>query len=300
MPKASSHFWWLPTSLSVVLSTLGILALAKHAFVTWSLSAPLELVMAAYNSTMQLLLGWAHPYLQAALTWLGSFIGWRPTLYPHWRDVFVVLSLIGIGLGRVYWLAGTRNASALARPALFAAVFGAAVTALAAGMLPLQTRDLMTQLLIAASVGLAVLPFLIPFRLRDRKIRLLGLTWEDQLFAAIAIALAALVTWLLSLVVGSAAGLGLAGIASVVVLFGLVLLVAGWAAVRRSRLVVAGGLRPAAGLGLRPPPELRAAALAQEEENGKFWLLWGLTILGGFVGALCVFAVDAGLKLLGA
>ena len=109
MPKASSHFWWLPTTLSIVLSTLGILALAKHAFVTWSLSAPLELVMAAYHATMQLVFGWAQPYLQAALTWLGSFIGWRPTLYPHWKDVFVVISLLGISAGRATWRAGTRR-----------------------------------------------------------------------------------------------------------------------------------------------------------------------------------------------
>ena len=93
MPKASSHFWWLPTTLSIVLSTLGILALARHAFVTWSLSAPLELVMAAYNATMQLLFGWAHPYFAASLCAGGQgdirfFGGALPSSAvssaPHW------------------------------------------------------------------------------------------------------------------------------------------------------------------------------------------------------------------------
>jgi hypothetical protein len=93
MPKASSHFWWLPTSLSIVLSTLGLVSLAQHAFVTWSLSAPIALIMDAYTATTRLLFGWAEPYLLAALNWFASFIGWRPTLYPHWRDMLVVATL---------------------------------------------------------------------------------------------------------------------------------------------------------------------------------------------------------------
>jgi hypothetical protein len=53
--------------LSAVLSTLAIVALVRHVFDTGSLSAPLALVMDAYNATMQLLFGWAQPYLQAGL-----------------------------------------------------------------------------------------------------------------------------------------------------------------------------------------------------------------------------------------
>jgi len=288
LPKASSHFWWLPTSLSIVLSTLGILALAQHAFVTWSLSAPLALVMAAYNATMQLLFGWAHPYLQAALTWLGSFIGWRPTLYPHWKDVFVVVSLIGIGAGRAFWpplqnirdvwlMRGmpdwgpgpdplfsmtpiVKNATIGIGP-----ILGAAVTALAAGTLPLQSPDLITQFLIAGSLGLTFL-ILFVVMVSGESVWLIGL-----IVASGTSALAALATWLLSLVVGHAGGLGLAGLACVVVLFGLFL--------------------------------VSAEVFLQSEDGGPTepqFLWWGLTILGGFVGAAFVFAVDAGLKLLGA
>ena len=265
MPKASSHFWWLPTSLSIVVSTLGIVALARHAFVTWSLSAPLELAMAAYNATMQLLFGWAHPYLQAALTWVGSFIGWRPALYPHWKDVFVVISLIGVGAGRASWRKGDFDTEAFALTV--APILGAAVTALGAGLLPLQSPDLITQLLIAASLGLAFLLFLAVFSVAESEVALLG--W-GLIWASGASALAALTTWLLSLLFGHVGGLGLAGIASVVVLVGLFLIgdhmVESWST----------------------------------GSNDKFGLWWGLTILGGFVGAAFVFAVDAGLKLLGA
>jgi hypothetical protein len=264
LPKAVSHFWWLPTTLSAVLSTLGILALAKHAFVTWSLSAPFELMLAAYNAAMQLVFGWAHPYLQAALTWLGSFIGWRPMLYPHWRDVFVVIGLIGVSTGRDRWRGGDFRPTAFAAP--IGVLLGAAITALAAGLLPLQTPELTTQLLIAASFGLAVL---ITFSL-DKAVRrefdgpirsVINLT----LVTAAASGMAALATLLLSLLFGSAVGLGLAGIACVVVAIALF-------------AVVVSTIFP----DLKGPLQI------------------GLSILGGFIGAAFVCAVDAGLKLLGA
>jgi hypothetical protein len=260
MPKAISHLWWLPTIMSALLSALGILALALHAFDKWSLSAPLQLVMASYKATMQVLFGWAHPYLQAALTWLGSFIGWRPTLYPHWRDVFVVIGLLSVGAGRAAWRAGEFDTVAFAT--VVGATLGAAVNALLAGMLPLQSPDLMTQLLIAASAGLPVLTFLV-FGLAIEEV-VIGL-----ILAAVASTLAAFATLLLSSTMGSAGGLGLAGIASSVVMFGLFFLV----------------------FGMSEQPGSNARVIG---------VVWGLTILGGFVGAAFLAAVDAGLKLLGA
>ena len=107
MPSATSvtkgirgDFGWMFRLLSGVMTMLAIVALARHAFVTWSLSAPMVLIMDAYNAVMQLLFGWAHPYLQAALTWLGSFLGWRPTLYAHWRDAWVLTALFWSGILR--------------------------------------------------------------------------------------------------------------------------------------------------------------------------------------------------------
>jgi hypothetical protein len=250
----------LPTTLSVVLTTLGIIALARHAFVTWSMSAPLALVMASYNATMQLLFGWAHPYLQAALTWLGSFIGWRPTLHPHWKDVFVVISLIGVSAGRTNW--GQLNTEMYVAWSV-GPILGAAVAAIAAGVLPLQSPDLITQLLIAGSLGLAVLPIFVVISVLRSEIESLRLA---LIAALIASASAALGTLWFYLLLGRAEGLGLAGIASVVVLFGLLVSL----------------------------PRDRQAKVDRSD------LQWGLTILGGFVGAAFVAAVDAGLKLLGA
>jgi hypothetical protein len=125
-----------------------------------------------------------------------------------------------------------------------------------------------TQLLIAASVGLAVLVnqvvVLVAKSVADFYV-LLG----SLILAAGASACAVLATWLLSLVVGKAVGLGLAGIAFVVALHGLGLIALAMPLPRGSKERVA-------------------------------FVGSGLNILGGFVGAAFVAAVDAGLKLLGA
>jgi hypothetical protein len=71
-------------------------------------------------------------------------------------------------------------------------------------------------------------------------------------------------TWLFSLALGRVGGLGLAGIASTVVLLGFGFIV----------------------LGL--------------QDDRSYSRPLGLNILGGFVGAAFLAAVDAGLKLLGA
>ena len=60
-------FGWMFRLLSAVMSTLAIVALAQHAFVTWSLSAPMSLIMDAYNATIAAALGWAEPYLQGGV-----------------------------------------------------------------------------------------------------------------------------------------------------------------------------------------------------------------------------------------
>ena len=128
---ARGDFGWLFTLLSALMTTLAIVALARHAFVTWSLTAPMALVMDAYNATVRSLLGWTEPYLQAALIWVGSFTGWRPTLYPHWRDIFVLT---------VLWVAGTnrslrRHGAAWLQITSLGAV-GAIAAALLAGAQP--------------------------------------------------------------------------------------------------------------------------------------------------------------------
>jgi hypothetical protein len=253
MPSATSvtkgvkgDFGWMFRLLTAVTSTLAIAALAQRAFLTWSLTAPMALILDAYNATMQVLFGWAQPYLQAALSWLGSFIGWRPTLYPHWRDVLVAMSLIG---------------ACAVRPAtgfrvrihgVVAFLITILPAALIAGLLPLQSDDLTTQPLAAVLPGviwsITFCP-LVGMAIRKHPDALVGL----MLFLG---AGPAMLFGLLYFTLGTTAGLGLVGISIAILALGITL--------------------------LSNPPTASTG--------------WG--IIGGFLGAFCFFAIDAGLKLL--
>jgi hypothetical protein len=213
MPSSETNFGWMFGLLSAVMSALAIVALARHAFATWSLSAPMVLIMDAYNAVMQVLFGWAQPYLQAALSWLGSFIGWRPTLYPHWRDALVLMLLWVRGYDRGRY---TRRFDGWqARPVIATLLenLSAFVAALMVGTLPLQSGDLVTQLLIAS-----LPPMLLVFTYQatpafwaDSPIRIVA---RAMLFALLPGALAAGWVFLLVIVLGRAsnAGLGIFGL----------------------------------------------------------------------------------------
>jgi hypothetical protein len=143
--EVSGSLQWAFNFLSWLLGTLAIVALTRRALETGRLTAPFVLVMDAYAVTVQQLLGWAEPHLQSVATGLGGLFGWRPTLHPHWRDVFVIAAMWGVGYARAFrytgrpWLGGAVG---------FSGIAGALVGAAACGTLPLNSENLMTQLLI--------------------------------------------------------------------------------------------------------------------------------------------------------
>src|SRR5215218_7071828 len=54
----------------------------------------MQLLMNAYNATIQVLLGWTEPYLGAAVAWFNGLVGSHVTLSPSWRDAFVITTLV--------------------------------------------------------------------------------------------------------------------------------------------------------------------------------------------------------------
>ena len=196
---ARPNLGWMFRVLSASVSGLALVALTRHAFVMSSLSAPMALVMDAYNSTMQVLFGWADPYLQAALNWTNSLIGSRLVIDPHWRDLFVVYALASAGIHH--------------------------------SMKP-------------------------PF------------TWSERVsFGLFLLSVVIVLTLLGSLHIGPPDLMPVV-MAGVVLGAALLLIFIGW--------------------------------MGWDKNATSYVLLAGLTILTGFVGALCFFVIDAGLKLLGA
>jgi hypothetical protein len=95
---AKSNFLWTFGLVSSFASTLAIVALVRRIADLGSFVAPLELIMSAYASTMEQLCGWAEPYLRDLIAGVDDSFNLRLTLYPHWRDVWVMLALIVVGI----------------------------------------------------------------------------------------------------------------------------------------------------------------------------------------------------------
>jgi hypothetical protein len=275
MTRGERSVWWVLAGASTIMSTLAILSLARHALLVRTLSAPMELILSAYAATQQVLLGWAERSLQGTLTWLGSFIEWRPTLYSHWRDMFVVVAIWTSALVWARWRAFAARWSASVHDGMFgfhhifAFSFAFLVIALGgllmvtiAGVLPIRSSDITAQVFIAMSPWLVFAVVMLLGRVMRR----------NEAFGILAFAgIAALATWWLSQALGSSIGVGIVGFGVSVIVVGLVYLVFGVA------LVLSDGT-----------PFLKSPAI------------YGLYIVSGFIGAGLLYAIDAGLRLLGA
>jgi hypothetical protein len=273
MARGGRVFWWVLAVASTILSTLAILSLTRHALLLRSLSAPIDLILSAYTATMRVLLGWAEASVQGTLTWLGSFFGWRPTLYLHWRDMLVVVAIWTSALVWARWRAFAARWRAAAYDGLFGfhhifafsfaflvLAIGGLLIVLTSGVLPLRSSDLGVQMFIAMSswIVFAIVMLLSRVMRRNEALGLLA-------FAGIA----ALATWWLSQGLGSSIGVGIAGFGMSVIIVGAVYLVFG------VFLVLSDGT-----------PFFKSPGI------------YGLYIVSGFAGAGLLVAVDAVLRRL--
>jgi len=144
-------FWFIFNILSVIFSTLSLIALARHIYAV-GFSAPLTAMMDAYAVVTRLLIGWADPYILSAVAWIGSFYDWRPTLNPRWREMFVLFAFVAAGVGRSLRLRHTDFFRSLATAVFLLSI--ALALALTWGLLPFFQED--AKYLIYLGVGLVV------------------------------------------------------------------------------------------------------------------------------------------------
>jgi hypothetical protein len=262
--------WWVLGVASTVMSALAIISLARHALLLRGLSTPLELILSGHAALLRGLLGWAERPLQDALTWLGQFIGSRPTLEAHWRDMLVVVAIWTGALVWARWREFTVRWSAAGHDGLFGfshiVAFALAFLVLAVGgllmvvitgILPLTSFDL------AVQVGIAVSAWIV-FGL---VMWVGGLAKRQEAMGVLVFAgAAALATWWVAQALGHPAGSGIAGFGISVIAVGVMYLVLGVA------LVLSG------------KPFANSPAV------------YGLYILSGFVNAGVLWAIDWGVR----
>lgn len=93
--------WLRPSNLlGTVIGTLAIVALVRQGAMTYSFSAPMQGVLAAYEAAKNILFGWTEPYLRAGLDYLTANIGLKFHLFNNWKDYFIVCALMGNAMGR--------------------------------------------------------------------------------------------------------------------------------------------------------------------------------------------------------
>jgi hypothetical protein len=150
LKEAKGNLLWSFSLLTILVQALAIVALARRAVELDSLSAPLELVMAAYTGTTQLLFGWAEPHLRAALAWINGYSNWHLTLYPHWKDYFVIFGVLGTANTRLLYpeAPDVGRLRVVARKVLAQGweVIAAAIAAMVGGVLPLHADGLLLKL----------------------------------------------------------------------------------------------------------------------------------------------------------
>lgn len=87
--------------IGMLFGGLSVFALIAKAW-TEGLAAPIELVVDFYNACLNLLLGWAEPYLRALAETLRAWTGYDLHLYAHWKTSVVAYGvLVGAGLSAV-------------------------------------------------------------------------------------------------------------------------------------------------------------------------------------------------------
>ncbi len=85
--------------LSLLLAALSLFALLNQG-VNLGLTEPMEVLLEWWEAFLQLMFGWAEPYLRALVL---ELFGVEITLYPHWRYLITLLALFFLADSQIAW-----------------------------------------------------------------------------------------------------------------------------------------------------------------------------------------------------
>lgn len=164
-----------------ILGAVSLFALIVHAF-HLGIGSAMGLLLEYFERVLQLMLGWAEPYIQSVLDWVNSILGWHLILAPHWKNIAFLMSLY---FGAYVWDAMHRR---FFRAMFFYIVVGfpiAIICAVATGSVSLEQSGIwkvIANVTVASIPLIGVIVFSLVTAIRAAKwYRPEGVTFDQQL-----------------------------------------------------------------------------------------------------------------------
>lgn len=147
------RIWAVASVLTMAAGSFSIVLLIKQGF-DIGFVVPLEMMLDYYHRMVGFLLGWAEPYLGAALAKVGSWFDFNLHLDPHWRHVFVLMWLYFGANARTHWSMGIKGSG------VFRAIWGGIIALVASvGSGAVSASDATSSMLAAAIPILGIVLF---------------------------------------------------------------------------------------------------------------------------------------------
>lgn len=134
------------SKLGRVVGALSALALIQYGF-EFGFAATVRVLMAYYDNLVSALLGWTQPYVVRLLVWVNAYFDWNLQLFPHWKHIFVLLSIYFFRSAAVNYSYGY---PATATFGLIWGVIVALASSVAAGVVPFIGADKLSSLMVAS------------------------------------------------------------------------------------------------------------------------------------------------------
>jgi hypothetical protein len=135
LSRALKDFGYFYAVFNALVNGPSLLALFQMVFVEYRFVDALQWIVDGYNDITSVIVSVLEPPLWPVIAWLNSAFDWRLELHPHWRPLFLLISMFVAGWVRSAWRSRAR-----ADAVLFgvAGAFGALIGAVIAGLIPLS------------------------------------------------------------------------------------------------------------------------------------------------------------------